>query len=133
MPRLNYVAIAVATVAAFILSSVWYMLLSTPLAAARQGSASVAAASPAPWKIVVEIGRSLIVAAVLAGFAARLGIVSWTSAALLGLTMWVGFPLVLWIGAIIWENVPLKLAAIHAGDWLVKLLVVAVIVGAWRR
>lgn len=28
--------------------------------------------------------------------------------------------------------VPWKLAAIHSGDWLVKLLVIAVILGAWR-
>jgi hypothetical protein len=27
-----------------------------------------------------------------------------------------------------WENVPWRLAALHAGDWLVKLLLVAVIV-----
>lgn len=30
------------------------------------------------------------------------------------------------------ENTPVNLAAIHAGDWLVKLLVVAVIVSVWR-
>jgi hypothetical protein len=26
----------------------------------------------------------------------------------------------------------LKMAAIHAGDWLVKLMLIAVIVGVWR-
>jgi hypothetical protein len=30
------------------------------------------------------------------------------------------------------ENVPWRLAAIQAGDWPVKLLVIAVIVGFWR-
>ena len=30
------------------------------------------------------------------------------------------------------ERAPWKLAAIHAGDWLVKLLVVTVIVSVWR-
>lgn len=30
------------------------------------------------------------------------------------------------------ENVRPKLAAIHAGDWLVKLVVVSVIVSVWR-
>jgi hypothetical protein len=29
------------------------------------------------------------------------------------------------------ERTPWKLAAIHAGDWLIKLLVVTVIVSAW--
>ena len=27
---------------------------------------------------------------------------------------------------------PWKMAAIHAGDWLVKLVLIAVIVGVWR-
>jgi hypothetical protein len=30
------------------------------------------------------------------------------------------------------ERVPPKLAAIHVGDWLLKLLAVAVIVSAWQ-
>jgi hypothetical protein len=37
-----------------------------------------------------------------------------------------------WVGSMLWENVPLKMAAIHAGDWLVKLVLIAVIVGVWR-
>jgi hypothetical protein len=35
-------------------------------------------------------------------------------------------------GAVIWENVPLKQVGIHAGDWLVELLVISVIVAVWR-
>jgi hypothetical protein len=50
----------------------------------------------------------------------------------LGLAVWAGFPLVLWMGAVIWENTPPGLAVIHGGDWLVKLLVVAVIVSVWQ-
>lgn len=33
----------------------------------------------------------------------------------------------------VWDNVSWKLAAIHAGDWLVKLPLMAVILGVWRR
>jgi len=35
-------------------------------------------------------------------------------------------------GSAMWENVPWRLAAIHSGDWLVKLLLLAVILGVWR-
>jgi len=35
-------------------------------------------------------------------------------------------------GSVLWENTPWKVAAIHAGDWLVKLLVISVIVTLWR-
>jgi hypothetical protein len=46
------------------------------------------------------------------------------------LALWVGFPLVLWVGAVVHERTPLKLAAIHGGDWLIKLLAIGVIVAA---
>jgi hypothetical protein len=39
---------------------------------------------------------------------------------------------VLWTGAILWEKTPWKLAAIHAGDWVVKLLVIVLIVSVWQ-
>jgi len=39
---------------------------------------------------------------------------------------------VLWTGALIWENTPWKLAALHGGDWLAKLLAVALIVSVWQ-
>jgi hypothetical protein len=48
--------------------------------------------------------------------------------ALLGLVLWVGFPLVLWTGAVIHEATPVRLAALHAGDWLLKLLLIGVVV-----
>jgi len=32
----------------------------------------------------------------------------------------------------IWESTPWRLAAVHAGDWLVKLLVIGVIVSVWQ-
>jgi hypothetical protein len=42
--------------------------------------------------------------------------------------VWAGFPLVLWTGAVVQEGLPWRLAVIHAGDWLVKLPLVAVVV-----
>jgi hypothetical protein len=50
----------------------------------------------------------------------------------LGLALWIAFPVVLLVGSVTQENVPWKLAAIHAGDWLAKLLIIAVIVSLWR-
>jgi hypothetical protein len=46
--------------------------------------------------------------------------------------LWVGFPLVLWVGAVVHEDTPVRLAAIHEGDWLVKLLVITLLIGIWR-
>jgi hypothetical protein len=84
------------------------------------------------WKMLGEFVRSLVVASVLAHFVVLLGAVGWMGAVQLGVWVWIGFPVMILVGSVQWENVPWKLAAIHAGDWLVKLLLMAVILGAWR-
>ncbi len=130
MPEIDLLAILIAAAVAFVISSTWYALFAARLAAA--GSANSAGAPPPPWKLAAELGRGLILAAVLAGVAARCGIEAWPGGLLLGFALWIGFPLVLWTGAVIWENVPPRLAVIHLGDWLVKLLAVTALVSAWR-
>jgi len=69
---------------------------------------------------------------VAAGVEAQGEIDQWTDGLVLGLALWIGFPFVLWTGAMLHENTPLELAAIHAGDWLVKLLLIGVIVSIWQ-
>lgn len=49
----------------------------------------------------------------------------------LALALWVAFPAVLLAGSVFHERVPVPLAAIHAGDWLIKLLLITGIVGLW--
>jgi len=85
-----------------------------------------------PWKIAAELARSLIVVAVIAGLASQTETNTWTGGLWLGLALWIGFPLMLWAGAMLHEQTPWRLAAIHGGDWLVKLVVVSVIVSVWR-
>jgi hypothetical protein len=122
MPDVEVLPILVATVAAFILSGTYYALLGNQLAANEP--------TP-PWTIAAELLRSLILAAVVAGLAVQGGIHDVAGGLALGVALWVGFPLLLWTGAIIHEKTPLRLAVIHGGDWLAKLLVVGVIVSVW--
>jgi Protein of unknown function (DUF1761) len=129
----SYLAIAVAAVAAFAQSSVWYTVFGGQLMELRHGHPdAVEEDRPPAWKMLAELARSLVVAAVLAGLAAQLEIVGWVSAMQLGFVAWIGFPVVLLGGSVLWENVPWKLAVIHVGDWLVKLLLITVIVSVWR-
>ena len=62
---------------------------------------------------------------------ALLGVSGWMGAVHLGLFLWIGFPLIILTGSVLWENIPWKVAAIHAGDWLVKMLVIPIIVSVW--
>ncbi len=88
--------------------------------------------SPQPVKMLLEIVRNLVLALVLAYFIIHLGITGWQGGVLFGLLAWIGFPVILLTGSVMWENVPWKLAAIHSGDWLVKLLLMSVILSVWR-
>lgn len=127
MIEVNYLAIIVAAGAAFVAAGGYYAALSKQL----QKFSSAPADMP-PWLLVVEVTKHLVVAAVVAGLAAAIGITAWPTAVLLGLTLWVGFPVILLLGSVVHEKVPWRLAALHAGDWLVKLLLIAVILGVWK-
>lgn len=132
MPSLNYLAIVVAVVAAFVASSVWYSVFGKQRAALSDAPNAAAGAKPPSWLVLLEFARTLILAAVLAGLAANLDIETWSGALQLALATWIGFPVILLSGSVVWENVPWRLAAIHAGDWLVKILIIAFIVRLWR-
>ena len=132
MNDVNVFAIVVAAVAMFVVSAVWYIAFSSQLAQLHPAYAEAASETrPPAWEVAVELVRSLVVASVVAGLADLIEIADWTGGMQLGLSLWIGFPVVLWTGAIMHEKVPPKLAAIHAGDWLLKLLVIAVVVSIW--
>jgi Protein of unknown function (DUF1761) len=126
MPDVSVPAILVATAAAFLVGGAYYAAFGEQLAGVSEAAA---AAEQRPWQLAVEVGRCLVLAAVVAGLAAQGEIDEWSGGLALGLALWVGFPLVLWVGAVVHEKVPVKLAAIHGGDWLAKLLAVGVLVG----
>ncbi len=133
MHRMNYLAVVVAAVAAFVASSVWYTVFGNAWMELRGVDPATAAdmATPA-WQMLFVVFQSLVVAFMLAYFVGHLGIVDWKGAVRLGALVW-GFPAMILLGSVVHENVPLMLAAIHAGDWLVKLLLMAVVLGVWRK
>lgn len=130
MPEFNLLAVLVAALAAFVLSSAYYAVFASQLSVA--GTEASDGTNPPPWKLAVEFLRSLTVAGVVAGLGARCEIEEWSGGLLLGFALWVGFPLVLWSGAVTWDGTGLRVAVLHLGDWLAKLLVVAAIVCGWR-
>ena len=136
MPKINYLAVVVATVAWFVVGSLWYSPLLfgkawMELSGINPGA--MAAVKLPAVKIIAEFVRGFVVAYVLARFVALLGVVDWRGALQLGVWVWIGFPVTLLGGSVSWQNVPWMLATIHAGDWLVKILLMAVILGVWRR
>jgi hypothetical protein len=136
MPKLNYLAIAVTAVIAFVLGALWY----SPLLFGRaymevrgMNPAALADMRPGTGEMLGEFVKNLVVAFVLAHFVVRLGVRDWKGALQLGLWVWVGFQAMLLMGAVLHEKMPWLLYAIHAGDALVKTLATTVILGVWRK
>lgn len=136
MVHVNYLAVLVAAIAVFVLGWLWYspLLFFKPWMRLRglDPEAAMAGAKIPGGKLLIEFVRCVVLAYVIARFVALLGVSSWLGAVHFGLSVWIGFPVVLLTGSVIWDNVPWKVAAIHGGDWLVKLLVLSIILTAWR-
>lgn len=128
--HLNPLAIAVAVVAAFILSSTYYAVFARRMASLHPAYATTSK-TPA-WKPLLELVRNVVLALVVAGLVDAADIDGLGQTLALAGALWAGFPLVLLTGSIIWEKVAWRLAAMHAGDWLAKLAVICLIIGLWR-
>ena len=135
MHGVNYVAIIVTAVAAFVEGWLWYSPLLFGKAYMRLRGvdpATMAQMKMPVGKLIAELGRCLVIAYVLARLVHRLDVVSWRGAVHVGAGLWLGFPATLLVGSVLWDNVKPKLALIHAGDWLVKLLFMTILLTVWR-
>jgi len=134
MFEINFWTVIVSAATAFVVSSIYYIALNKKVTQLRglKSDGSTDSTQMPPWKILLEFARSLVVAYVLARIFVLVGVAEWTDAASLAIWLWIAFPVIILSGSVLYENVPWKLAAIHAGDWLLKLLLIGVILNAWR-
>jgi hypothetical protein len=124
------ISVLVATVAAFIGSSVWYSACGSRLAALHPAYAT--AERPGAPVVGLELVRTLALVVAVTVLVTRLDFDTAVAGAALGGLLWLGFPLVILSGSVLHEKVPTQLAGIHLGDWLIKLVLVTTIVSAWR-
>ncbi|SNS51533.1 Protein of unknown function [Geodermatophilus saharensis] len=123
--------VAAAAGASFAASSAWYAAFGERLARLDE---AYAGPGPSPAVVApVELVRSGVVATAVSVLAGRLPVRGPRQALALGAGLWAAFPVVLLTGSVVHEKVPWQQAAIHAGDWLVKLLLVSSIVGRRSR
>lgn len=129
MDDVNVLAVLVAAAVAVLLSGAYYAAFGTRLA---RYSPTYAEDTRPAWTFLIEGLRNLVVAATVTGLVHGLDIDSIVAAVVLALVLWVAFPVVLLLGSVFHERVPSALAAIHAGDWLLKLAAITLIVTVWR-
>ncbi len=124
-------SIAVAVVAAFVISATWYAVWGRSLARLHPAY-SDGPSRPPVLTLGVEVVRNLVIALVVARLLTRMEVSGLSGGLGLGLALWIGFPLVILSGSVFHEHVPAPLAAIHAGDWLLKLLAVCAVLAVWN-
>jgi hypothetical protein len=129
MADIKLLAVIAAAAAAFLAGGAYYAILGDRLA---RYSTADATATLSAGTVAVEVIRCTVLACVVAVLVARIDVDTLAGGSLLGLILWIGFPLVLWTGAVAHEGTAVGLAAIHAGDWLLRLLLVGGILGTWR-
>jgi Protein of unknown function (DUF1761) len=128
--RAGWGRIGLAAGASVAASAAWYTAWSDRLA--RLDEVYAQDGPPAGWVLPVELARSTAVATAVAVLADSTGQRGAGGAVRLGLGLWGAFPAVLLTGSVVHEKVPWQQAVIHAGDWLIKLLLMSLVVGRGR-
>lgn len=118
--------IVVATIASFIASAIIY---AAPPVSALVGRASTARPGlPTAVQMASVLFRSLIASCLIAGLMVAANWEGLTAGAALGFAL-ASLPAILLMGAVIHENTPIPVAAVHLLDWVVKLVLIGTIVG----
>ena len=135
MHSINYLAVIVVTIALFIFSSIYYIATAKARAAVSEaGKKDLENIKQRnPGKMLAEIVRTFVLIWVVAYLVEHTASTNVGSGAKLALILWIGFPLILLTGSVMWEKVPTKLAIIHSGDWFVKIFFAAIILAVWHK
>lgn len=130
----NFLAVLVAAIAAHIVGFLWYgplfgkkwMQLTNLTEKDKEKSKQKGMAKV----IVGSFLGTLVMAGVLA-FLVGLAGVTVTNGLMLGFLTWLGFLATSQMGMVFWENKPWALYALQTGHYLISLLLMGAILGAW--
>ena len=132
--RVNYPAVITAAVAHFVLGAVWFTVLQKPwLAAVGKTLHELRQQGNSTLGYVVAFGADLIIAWVLARLMIASGRTTVVAGIGLAALLWLGFTATTMGTAFVFEARSLEAFAIIAGYPLVGMLLMASILGAWRR
>ena len=126
---INLIAVLAAAVAAFIAGSIWYGVLGKAWMAALGRSREDFKPSPGPF-IIALVGE-LVMAFVLAGVMGHLGEITIRSGLISGAFIWLGFVATTVLVNNAYQGAHWSLPLIDAGHWLVVLLVMGAVIGAF--
>ncbi|MBI1768930.1 MAG: DUF1761 domain-containing protein [Bacteroidetes bacterium] len=126
---INYWAVIAAGLIAFTLSLLWY----SPILFGEIWTKYRTAPPSVPgWTMLFAPLRELIASYVLALLITQLTS-DLKNAVKLIFLLWLAFHAVGMAGAVIWDNMPWQLGMVHAGDWLMKMLFMAIALSLWHK
>jgi hypothetical protein len=134
--RLNYMAILVAAIACFLLEAAWYSYFMQTwlngIGRTREWLMSAAGYNPA-----IQYGTALVMAALMAAVISCITQLSGPQTAMRGIKvaalLWAGCELTTWTTEYVFEVRPFSLLLVNAGYWLVGMMLMGAIVGAWKK
>lgn len=133
----NYWAVLVSAIAAWILGAAYYMVLAKPWMAAQGWKTEADMLGPSgktsPIPFIASFIAEFIMAWMLAGVLLHFGASAVTikNGAISGFLIWLGF-VATTIGVnYAFSKRPIMLMVIDAGHWLAVLLLMGIILGAW--
>lgn len=132
MLEINIPAVLATAAVMFVIGAVWNGIFGSILLKARGGDAAAVSGAMPLGRMLAEMIRVIVVATVAATVLRLAGVTDVWDAFRLGLLVWVGFQAALLSGAVIWEGMPLHVYAIHAGDALLKMAAISIILGLWQ-
>ena len=134
--ELNYLAIAAAAMAAFLLGALWYspaLLGKQWVAANRYTEADLERMKGTTAQAYgTTFIAQVVMAVVLAMLISLVGIARWQGGVKLGVLCWFGFAATTGLGANMFSNKKLAAFLIDAGYQLVYVMMMGAILAAWR-
>jgi hypothetical protein len=133
--RQNYLAITLAAVACFLLEAAWYsFFIQDWLDGIGRTSAWLMATGVNP---ALQYATALLSAAVIAAAISCVTQLTGPQTALRGMRvaalLWLGCVLTTWSTEYVFEVHTYKLFAINTGFWLIGMVIMGAIVGAWKK
>ena len=128
---MNILAIIVAAIINMVIGAVWYRVFSKPWSALTGVTMEEGQSGAGPGYALVSVG-SIVIAIVLSYLISELGITSFIGGIGLGLLAWLGFVAPTHAANFVFESRPWKLFAINTGYFLVSLMVMGGVLGAWQ-
>jgi hypothetical protein len=127
---INYLAVAIAAVVGYAAGALWYWALGRPWQEAHGFTTqSMKEQSAAPF--IIGFIANVVMAWMLAGVLGHLGQVTVRNGVISATFLWFGFVLTTMAVNYVFGRRPLKLLAIDAGHWLLVLVLLGAVIGAF--